>query len=114
LTGYPTGNESPPCLYLGPTQPAPALFTSRSPLILPAQRKERRKSYVNIVYCLITSPSESKTTCPLPRHLHLRLRLRLRLLPTTGCRYLSCLSTICAQTADANHACPNLSYGFFE
>lgn len=99
LTGHPTGNESPPCLSLGLTQPAPAPFTSRSPPILPARRKGG-KSYVNIVYCLITSPSESKTTCSLSRHLYL--------LPTTGCRYLSCLS-VCAQTANANNAWPNPS-----
>jgi hypothetical protein len=103
LTGKPTGTQSPPCLCLGPTQPVAALFTSRTPPILPAQRKERKEKapFVNIVYCLITSPSELKTICPLPRHLHL--------LPTTLCKYLSCLSSIRARTAKANNTCSNSS-----
>jgi hypothetical protein len=102
LTGQLTGTQSPPCLYLGPTQPVAALFASRTP-ILPAQRKERKEKapFVNIVHCPITSLSESKNICPPPRHLHL--------LPTTPCKYLSRLSSIYARTANANNTCSNPS-----
>jgi hypothetical protein len=43
LMGRPTGNQSPHCLYMGPTQPDPALFTSQSPSILPDRRKRKEE-----------------------------------------------------------------------